>query len=131
MFFILVLVAAAALVLFGYIMMSNAYQPNTPQGMAKSGKIIAIVFFVTAGLIIIGMVVQIAFNVMSSGTIYGYSPMEPQQTVTSPANTQSSQSVAAAQPAQSETVVVPLFMPHFGGWRDRGPRRGRGSRRFR
>ena len=46
-------VSAAVLVFFGYIALWSAHQSNTPAGVSQFGRIMSIILFVFAGLVLV------------------------------------------------------------------------------
>jgi hypothetical protein len=55
---LLPVVAAVVLVFFGYLAMWSASQANTPAGISQFGKIMSIILFVFAGLILVSGVAR-------------------------------------------------------------------------
>ena len=53
MFILIPVVSAVVLVFFGYLAMWSAHQSNTPAGIAQFGKVMAIILFVFAGLVLV------------------------------------------------------------------------------
>jgi len=53
MFILIPVVSAVILVFFGYFALWSAHQSNTPAGIAQFGRIMAIILFVFAGLVLV------------------------------------------------------------------------------
>ena len=100
---------AAMLVFFGYIAMYSAHQTNIPESMSKFGRIIAIVLFAVAALMVIAPVVQTIFRLPGgmNRPMYGYNPMMRQQGMNPFANMQNRPNFAVTQPGTAAPVVMP------------------------
>ena len=62
MFVIVPLIACSVLVFFGYFALWSSSQANTPKGISSFGRILSIILFVIAGLVLLSPVAMRHFH---------------------------------------------------------------------
>ena len=106
--------AAAVLVFFGYIAILGSKQAGLSEDLAMFGKVVSVVMYVAAGLVIIFSLVQVTMNRNPiTGRPVFSSPlmMQRQQGAYSYGNFQPRPNFAINQPGQQGNVNVPGVVP--------------------